>query len=314
MAEHQHRITVQQDKAGGYVVHLIKFYLNSKLTLIIFRFVFVSSEQSHETADSALADSDVAITGMTDPLIQAAKKNLAIAARDKRNKEPDIREAFQKVLKDQQKHFVVRRQCQTAIDELNSSLSNIDVKKIERLDTRMAKYATDATRTEKLNDNQPYESKSDPDGRLKRVDVAECVHICDDFLAELGRGGFGVVYLTKPTKIQPSVVMKVASALQRYSSAHEYTHLSKFKFCPYFVSVMTGSLKDWLLGPALLECFSMKYEPDLCSLKSRRNTLTGNFSDPATTQFYTVALADIALNLPYMHAAKLIHGDLKVND
>ena len=41
------------------------------------------------------------------------------------------------------------------------------------------------------------------------MDVGECVHTCDDFLAELGRGAFGVVYLTKPTKEQPSVVLKV---------------------------------------------------------------------------------------------------------
>ena len=90
------------------------------------------------------------------------------------------------------------------------------------------------------------------DGRLSRVDVGECVHTCDDFLAELGRGAFGVAYLTKPTKEQPSVVLKVVSPTQRYATTHEYQHLSKFKYCPYFVTVVTGSLKDWVLGPVRL--------------------------------------------------------------
>ena len=61
------------------------------------------------------------------------------------------------------------------------------------------------------------------------MDVGECVQTCDNFLTELGRGAYGVVYLTKPTNKQPSVVMKMLSPMQRYSSAHEYRHLSKFK-------------------------------------------------------------------------------------
>ena len=80
------------------------------------------------------------------------------------------------------------------------------------------------------------------------------------------------------------------------------------------MTVVTGSLKDWLLGPVRLECFAIKYDPDLSSLEVRRETLRGDFCNPATTQFYTVALADIALGLHYMHTAKLIHGDLKVSD
>ena len=209
---------------------------------------------------------------------------------------------------------MTRRRWQTSIDEVNSSLSNINVKKIEQLDTRPATYASDATRSRKLNDNTPYEYQHDPDGRLSRVDVGECVHTCDDFFAEFGRGAFGVVYLTKPTKEQPSVVMKVVSLMQRYSSAHEYLHLSKFKYCPYFVTVVSGSLKDWVLAPVRLEFCAMKYDPDLTSLDDRRKTIIGDCSDPATTQFYTVALADNAVCLHYMHTAKLIHGDLKVID
>ena len=146
------------------------------------------------------------------------------------------------------------------------------------------------------------------------MDIGECVQCSDDFLTELGRGAFGVVYLTKPTKEQPSVVMKVVSPMKRYWSAHKYQHLSNFKYCPYFVTVVTGSLKDWVLGPTRLECYAMKYDPDLTSLEARRKTLRGDLCDPATTQFYTVALADIALGLHYMHTAKLIHGDLKVDD
>ena len=110
--------------------------------------------------------------------------------------------------------------------------------------------------------------------------------------------------------------MKGVSPLQRYASAsaHEYQHLSKFKYCPYFVTVVTGSLKDWVLGPVSIECYAKKYMPDLTSLEARRKTLKGDFNNPATTQFYTVALADIALGMHYMHTAKLIHGDLNVNE
>ena len=69
-----------------------------------------------------------------------------------------------------------------------------------------------------------------------------------------------------------------------------------------------------MLGPVRLECYAMKYDPDLTLVDDRRKTLRGDFSNPATTQFYTVALADNAAGLHYMHTAKLIHGDLKVND
>ena len=96
------------------------------------------------------------------------------------------------------------REIQHAIKMVNGLLVKVDVKKIERLDTRPATYATDATRTNKLNEHLPYEYQSDPTGHLSRVDVTECGHTCDDFLAELGRGAFGMVYLTKPTKEQPS--------------------------------------------------------------------------------------------------------------
>ena len=58
----------------------------------------------------------------------------------------------------------------------------------------------------------------------------------------------------------------------------------------------------------------MKYDPDLTSLEVRRKEIRGDFANPTYTQFYTVALADIALGLHYMHTAKLIHGDLKVDD
>ena len=43
--------------------------------------------------------------------------------------------------------FKTNRHLQAAIDEVNGSLSNINVKKIEQLDTFPATYATDATRT-----------------------------------------------------------------------------------------------------------------------------------------------------------------------
>ena len=139
------------------------------------------------------------------------------------------------------------------------------------------------------------------------------MHSCDDFLAELGRGAFGVVYLTKPTKEQPSVALKVVSPLKLYSSAHEYLHLSKFKYCPYFVTVVTGSLKEWVPGQVRLECYAMQYDTDLTSLEFHRKEIRGDFCNPAYTLIYTVALADIALGLHYMHTAKLIHGDLKVD-
>ena len=104
------------------------------------------------------------------------------------------------------------------------------------------------------------------------------------------------------------------SPLQKYASTHEYKNLSKFKHCPYFVTVVTESLKDWVLGPVRLECFAMKYDPELYLLEAYRSTLKGDLNNPVTTQFYTVALADIALGLHYMHTAKLIHLDLKVFD
>ena len=80
------------------------------------------------------------------------------------------------------------------------------------------------------------------------------------------------------------------------------------------MTVVTGSLKDWVLGPVRLECFAMKYEPDFTSLDDTRKNLRGDITDPATTKIYTVALADIAVGLHYMHTAKLIHGDLKVDN
>ena len=132
----------------------------------------------------------------------------------------------------------------TVLGEVNSRLENIDFKKIERLDTRQATYATDATQTSKLNNNLPFVFNCDKDGELKRVDVGECVHTCNDVLAELGRKAFGVVYLNKLTKERPSIVLKIVSPLQKYANTHEYKHLSKFKHCPYFVWVVTGSLKD----------------------------------------------------------------------
>ena len=144
----------------------------------------------------------------------------ATAERDIRNLVKNCRGFLQDFEQTHHEDFMTSRRWQTTIDEVNSSLSNINVKKIEQLDTRPATYATDATRSAKLNDNTPYEYQHDTDGRLSRVDVDECVHTFDDFLAELRRGAFDKVYLTKPMKEQPSVVMKVLSPMQRYSSYH----------------------------------------------------------------------------------------------
>ena len=99
--------------------------------------------------------------------------------------------------------FETNREMQIAIDTVNGSLSKINVKKIEELDIRPAAYASDETRTDKLNEHVPYEYQFDPDGHLSRVDVPEVVQASDDFLQELGRGAFGFVYLTKPTNEQP---------------------------------------------------------------------------------------------------------------
>ena len=210
--------------------------------------------------------------------------------------------------------FEVNRKRQQALDHINGSLSKINVKKIYDLDDRPATYATDATRTEKPNSSRPFKLQHDSDGNNYRVyDVGEYMQASGEFLIEIGRGEYGVLGVTKPNKEQPSMVKKVFSPLHKGLSAHEYNHLIKFKYCQYIVTVVAESLTYWTLGPMRFECFAMKYDPDFVSLEAQRKALRGRqFSDPKTTEFYTVALADIAVGLSYMHTANLIHLDLKV--
>ena len=242
---------MQTPKSKFY--HLILYYSITYLLFIIF---LCSPVHANDAACSALSDSNPIILGVTGPTkavdnatatrtdvsgrtkaVEDANATQTEVARDPRIVAQEVLTAMNELHHTQ---FETNREIRHVIDEMNGTLAKVDVKKIERLDTRFALYATDATRTNKLNDQRPYEDPCDAEGRLSRVDIGECVHSCDDFLAELGRGGFGVVYLTKPTKEQPSVVLKVVSPLKRFSCAHEYLHLSKFKHCPYFVTVVNG--------------------------------------------------------------------------
>ena len=123
--------------------------------------------------------------GVTAHMTKPANKDSDIAVRDKRNLIQDIRGIVQDIEQAYHEDYETWRQWQSAIDEVNSSLSNSNVKKFEQLDNRPVAYATHAMRTDKLNDHLAYEYQWDRDGRLSRVDVGECVHTCEDFLANL---------------------------------------------------------------------------------------------------------------------------------
>ena len=75
-----------------------------------------------------------------------------------------------------------------AIDTGNGFLSKINVKKIEELDSRPAKYASDEKRKDRLKEHVPYEYQNDLGRYLSRVDVPEVVQYSDEFLQELWRG------------------------------------------------------------------------------------------------------------------------------
>ena len=57
--------------------------------------------------------------------------------------------------------FETNQEMQIAIDIVNDSLSKINLKNIEQLDTSPWTYATDETRTSKINDHRPYEYQHD---------------------------------------------------------------------------------------------------------------------------------------------------------
>ena len=111
---------------------------------------------------------------MTGPTKQPANNEPASVVLETRNPIQNIRAVVQDVEQTCHEAYQKRRELQTMLDDLNGSLSNINVKKIEKLDTRPTTYATDATRTDKLNAHLPYQC--DPDGRLSSVDIGECVH------------------------------------------------------------------------------------------------------------------------------------------
>ena len=197
-------------------------------------------------------------------------------------------------------------------DEVRALEARIDIVKIKELDKREATYACSKTRTPLQNPKKKFNYVNDPDGRLERIDVGECVRSSTEFLAELRKGGFGYVYVTREREGQPSVVNKVFSPRIRNGVAHDYLHLSKLKYSPYFVTVVPRSLSELAHGGALFECFAMVYDAVLKTLEVRRRQLPQDrWSDPETAQDYMVALADIAMGLHFMHAARLITATSK---
>ena len=199
-------------------------------------------------------------------------------------------------------------------EEDKAEAASIKVEALRQLE-RKAPYAG-VSLALSVNTKRPFVFVHDPEGRFGHVDVAAAMRASDDFLEELGNGSFGFVYRTKARDNQPSIVKKVFKPMFRHASAHEFGHLSKFKYFDYFVSTAGRALSTLMIGNVRCEYIEMSDNPDLKSLDVRRKAIEGTtaFCDPECTVFYTVALADIAIGLQFMHAAGIIHGNLQACD
>ena len=197
-------------------------------------------------------------------------------------------------------------------EEARAEAADIKVDALRKLE-RKAPYAG-VSLANNANPKRPFVFLHDPEGLLAGVDVAAAMRASEDFLEELGNGSFGFVYRTKARGDQPSTVKKVFKPMYRHASAHEFAHLSKFRYFDYFVSTTGRTLSTLMIGNVRCEFIEMSDNPELKSLDVRRKAIEGTtaFCDPECTVFYTVALADIAIALQFMHAAGIIHGNLQV--
>lgn len=146
--------------------------------------------------------------------------------------------------------------------------------------------------------------------------MAAEIRASEEFHEELGNGSFGFVYRVKACGDQPSTVQKVFKPMYRHASVHEFSHLCKFKYFHYFVSTSGRILSSLMIGNVRFEYFDMNDNPELKSLGAGRTAIEGTtaFCGPDCNVLYTVALADIAIKLQFMHSAVIIHGNLRVSN
>ena len=199
-------------------------------------------------------------------------------------------------------------------EEAKAAAANVNVQELRKLDCK-ARYAGELI-TQVVNRKHHFVYVHDPEGRLARVDVAEAVRASDDFLEELANGSFGFVYRTKARADKPSTVRKVYKPVYRQAASLEYNYLSKFRYFDFFASTTNRPLGMLSLGGDMrCECLEMCDNPELKSLDVRRKAIDKcgpALCDPECETYYTVAFADIAMGLQYLHAAGIIHGNLKV--
>ena len=132
------------------------------------------------------------------------------------------------------------------LEEARAEAANIKVDELRKLECK-APYAG-ASLANSANPKRPCVFVHDPHGRLESVDVAAAMRASEDFFEELGNGSFGFVYRTKARSDQPSTVKKVFKPMYRHASAHEFAHLSKFRYFDYFVSTTGRTLSTLMIG------------------------------------------------------------------
>ena len=220
---------------------------------------------------------------------------------------PDAVEAYHKPRREQyDKRFAAELMC----EESKAAAAGVNIDDLRKLD-RKALYAGKSLATSD-NPRRPFMYVQDSDGRLANVNVAAAMRASDDFLEELGSGSFGYVYRTKPLGDKPSIVKKVYRPIFRHAAAHEFRHLSKFRYFDFCVRTTGRAVSTLFLGDVRCECLELSDNPVLKSLEWQRKRLESipTFPNPEYEISYTVALADIAIGLQYLHTAGIIHGNL----
>ena len=193
-----------------------------------------------------------------------------------------------------------------------AAAAGVNIDNLRKLD-RKALYAGKSVAT-RDNPRRPFMYVQDADGRLANVNVAAAMRASDDFLEELGFGSFSYVYRNKPLGDKPSIKKKVYKPIYRHAAAHEFRHLSKFRYFDFCVSTTGRAVSTLIIGDVRCECLELSdYRSSSRSRCGARDSKASRRSPiRKALYYYTVALADIAIGLQYLHTAGIIHGNLKV--